>query len=42
MAQPQLVRFIEGGRLVRELPTPQEIRKYVLSQLGGLDFEQPH
>jgi len=31
--EPQLVRFLEGGRLVRELPSPQEVREYVLSQL---------
>lgn len=31
--EPKLVQFLKQGRLVRELPRPQEIRKYVLSQL---------
>lgn len=31
--EPKLVQFLERGRLVRGLPSPQEIREYVLSQL---------
>ncbi len=31
--EPKLVKFLEGGKLVRELPSPKEIREYVLSQL---------
>lgn len=31
--EPQLVPFLKRGRVVRELPRPQEIREYVLGQL---------
>ncbi|OGF54790.1 MAG: nicotinate phosphoribosyltransferase [Candidatus Fraserbacteria bacterium RBG_16_55_9] len=31
--EPKLVQFLKQGRLIRELPRPQEIRKRVLSQL---------
>ncbi|MBI1729479.1 nicotinate phosphoribosyltransferase [Candidatus Acetothermia bacterium] len=31
--KPMLAQFMEQGRLLRKVPTPQEIRKFVLSQL---------
>lgn len=31
--EPQLVKYLEHGRLVRDLPSPQTIRQYVLAQL---------
>jgi nicotinate phosphoribosyltransferase len=34
--EPQLVPFLKQGELVRELPSPQEIREYVQSQLPEL------
>ena len=31
--EPKLVQFLKDGEVVRDLPSPQEIREYVLSQL---------
>ncbi len=31
--EPKLVQFLKGGKLIRELPPPREVREYVLSQL---------
>lgn len=31
--EPKLVPFLENGEFVRELPSPQQIREYVVSQL---------
>lgn len=35
-AEPMLVKYLEGGRLVHELPSVSEIREYVLGQLKDL------
>ncbi len=35
-ASPLLVKYMEHGRIVRDLPSPREIREYVLSQLREL------
>jgi nicotinate phosphoribosyltransferase len=34
-----LVPLIEDGKLARQLPSPEEIREYVLPQLDGLDLD---
>jgi nicotinate phosphoribosyltransferase len=39
IAEPLLVRWVEGGKVVRELPRPQDIRQYVLGQIKDLDIE---
>jgi len=31
--EPKLVQFLQAGQLIRELPSPREIREYALSQL---------
>ena len=33
--QPRLVKFLENGKLLQKLPSPKEIREYVLRQLPG-------
>lgn len=38
---PALRRFLEAGKLVEELPRPQEIRRYVLGQLSGRELRPP-
>ena len=35
-----LVKWIENGKLIRDLPGVGEIREYVLSQLKGLGWRQ--
>ncbi|WP_287152798.1 nicotinate phosphoribosyltransferase [Candidatus Solincola tengchongensis] len=39
--RPALRRFLEAGKLVEELPRPQEIRSYVLEQLSGRELRPP-
>lgn len=39
--EPKLVQFLEEGELVRQLPPPQQIREYVLSQLPDRLEDQP-
>jgi len=34
--EPMLVKYLDSGKLVRDLPGLEEIREYVLSQLRGL------
>lgn len=37
--EPLIVKYIEKGKLLRGLPSPQEIRGFVLGQLGRCDIE---
>lgn len=37
--QPLLARYLDNGRLVGDLPAPQDIRRYVLGQLEGRTIE---
>jgi len=39
IAQPLLVPYIEKGKIVRELPSPQEIRQHLLDELEGRTIE---
>ncbi len=39
--KPMLVKYMENGRLVRKLPSLEEIRKYVLEQLSEIPEPQP-
>ncbi len=39
--EPKLVQFLKEGELIRQLPPPQEIREYVLSQLPVRLEDQP-
>ncbi|MBC7254077.1 MAG: nicotinate phosphoribosyltransferase [Actinobacteria bacterium] len=39
--EPLLRRYLEKGKLVQELPTPQRIRNYVLQQLSGRELKAP-
>ena len=39
--RPMLTKFIENGRLIRELPSLEEIRRYVLSQLSEMPEPEP-
>ncbi len=36
-AKPMLIKYLDNGQLVRTLPSPQEIRKYVLDQLNHVE-----
>jgi len=36
--EPLLIKWIEDGKVVRELPHEREIREYVLSQLKELEL----
>ncbi|MCE4624293.1 MAG: nicotinate phosphoribosyltransferase [Desulfurococcales archaeon] len=40
-AEPLLVKYIENGKLVRELPSLDEVRQYVLEQLKHLPEPEP-
>jgi nicotinate phosphoribosyltransferase len=40
-AEPLLVKYIENGKLIRKLPSLDEIRAYVLEQLKHLPEPQP-
>ena len=40
-AEPLLVKYMENGRLIRELPSLDEIRQYVLEQLKHLPEPEP-
>jgi len=40
--EPMLKPLIKGGHIVAELPSPSDIRAYVLKQLGKLELEFPH
>ena len=40
-ANPLLVKYIENGRLIRELPSLEEIRSYVLEQLEHVPEPEP-
>ncbi|ADM28016.1 Quinolinate phosphoribosyl transferase [Ignisphaera aggregans DSM 17230] len=37
-ATPMILKYIENGKLVRPLPSPTEIRNYVLSQLKDVEL----
>lgn len=37
--EPYLRKFLEQGRLLEELPTPQKMRRYVLDQLEGRELK---
>ncbi|MEM0153782.1 MAG: nicotinate phosphoribosyltransferase [Ignisphaera sp.] len=37
LAKPMLVKYLDNGRLVKDLPSPQEIRGYVLEQLAHIE-----
>ncbi|MGQ9535941.1 MAG: nicotinate phosphoribosyltransferase [Actinomycetota bacterium] len=37
--EPYLRKFLEQGRLLEDLPTPQEMRRYVLDQLEGKELK---
>jgi nicotinate phosphoribosyltransferase len=39
--EPLLRRYLEKGKLVQELPAPQQIRSYVLRQLSGRELKAP-
>ncbi len=41
-AEEILVKYIENGRLVRDLPSIEEIRNYVLEQLKHVDVRELH
>jgi nicotinate phosphoribosyltransferase len=38
--EPLLVKYIDNGEPVREFPSPQAIRDYVLEQLNGLSIDR--
>ncbi len=37
--KPLLVKFMEQGKIVREIPPPQKVREYVLEQVAKLDLD---
>jgi nicotinate phosphoribosyltransferase len=37
--EPLVVKYLDAGKQVRELPVPQDIRSYVLKQLQGRELE---
>ena len=39
IAEPLLVPWIKEGRVLRDLPRPQDIRRHVLEQLDGRGIE---
>jgi hypothetical protein len=36
-AKPMLIKYLDKGQLINDLPSPHEIRKYVLDQLAYVE-----